>query len=68
MTSNAVVVRFVGEDQVTPVTKQIQGSVNELGGTADKAGSKFDALGKIAEPGRSVSGCDCMSYRRTNYK
>jgi phage-related protein len=49
MTDRAVVVRFVGEDDVTPVAKSIQGSVNELGTTADKAGSKFDALGKIAE-------------------
>jgi len=49
MTDRAVVVRFVGEDDVTPVAKSIQGSVNELGSTADKAGSKFDALGKIAE-------------------
>lgn len=49
MTDRAVVVRFVGEDDVTPVAKQVQQSITGVGDGAEKAGSKFDALGKIAE-------------------
>lgn len=49
MTDRAVVVRFVGEDDVTPVAEQVSKSLNSVGTGADNAGSKFDALGKIAE-------------------
>lgn len=49
MSDRAVVVRFVGEDDVTPVAQQVQQSIANVGTGADKAGSKFDALGKIAE-------------------
>jgi hypothetical protein len=49
MTNNSVVVRLLVRITYAPVTQQIQGSVNELGSTADKAGDKFGALGKIAE-------------------
>lgn len=49
MTDRAVVVRFVGEDDVTPVAEQVNKSLNSVGTGADNAGSKFDALGKIAE-------------------
>lgn len=49
MTDRTVVVRFAGEDDVTPVAKQVQQSITGVGDGAEKAGSKFDALGKIAE-------------------
>ena len=49
MTDRAVVVRFVGEDDVTPVAEQVSKSLTTVGTGADNAGSKFDALGKIAE-------------------
>jgi hypothetical protein len=48
MSDTTVMIRFLGEDDVTPVAENVTNSVENVGGAAKKAGSGFSAMQSIA--------------------
>lgn len=48
MSDTTVMIRFLGEDDVTPVAENVTSSVENVGGAAKKAGSGFSAMQSIA--------------------
>lgn len=48
MSDTTVMIRFLGEDDVTPVAAAVTNSVENVGGAVKKAGSGFGALQSIA--------------------
>jgi len=48
MSDTTVMIRFLGEDEVTPVAENVTTSVENVGGAAKTAGSGFSAMQSIA--------------------
>lgn len=48
MSDTTVMIRFLGEDDVTPVAENVTTSVENVGGAAKKTGSGFSAMQSIA--------------------
>lgn len=48
MSDTTVMIRFLGEDDVTPVAENVTNSVENVGGAAKTAGSGFSAMQSIA--------------------